>query len=521
MNQHATDKPIARPHGNEQHSPRDNYRAAPLDMDEIKVDPSWALRIPSNLAVRRQVLPFAMRDEQVHVACANPDDAAALAAVHRYVRIDVVAEAAEPESLKRAIGRVYGDATSNLGGAARFRTVDVRQQSIDIDDDDAVALCDEVLHAAVLRQASDIHIDPQHDCVRLRFRVDGVLEHYRDLPPTAHAAMVSRLKVLSGLDIAEKRAPQDGGFAHKHSATGKPIDVRTATLPTKYGERMTLRLLALQTESLTLEKLGMAADHLTLFEEAINKPHGLILLTGPTGSGKTTTLYAAIRRLIAHRALNVLTIEDPIEYDINGVAQTEVDSADKVSFTRALRSVLRHDPDVIMIGEIRDRESADIAIKAALTGHLVFSTLHTNSAATAITRLADMGVERYLVAATVRLVVAQRLVRRLCPRCRSPRALTEAEAGALGRLNAAGETVHEKAGCLYCADRGYSGRVGLFEMINTDEEWATLIARGAEKADLVARMRKTGLRTLVDDAAEKVLRGGTSVPEALTAVSAW
>jgi type II secretory ATPase GspE/PulE/Tfp pilus assembly ATPase PilB-like protein len=202
------------------------------------------------------------------------------------------------------------------------------------------------------------------------------------------------------------------------------VDIRAATLPTKYGERMTLRLLALQTDSLTLERLGMAPQDLACFTEAIQKPHGLILLSGPTGSGKSTSLYAAIRRLIGQRDLNVVTIEDPIEYDIAGVAQVEVDSADKVSFAKALRSVLRHDPDVVMIGEIRDGETADIAIKSALTGHLVFSTLHTNSAASAVTRLIDMGVARYLVAATLRLVVAQRLVRRACSHCRQPRELT-------------------------------------------------------------------------------------------------
>lgn len=290
------------------------------------------------------------------------------------------------------------------------------RQGSELDPNDAVALCDELLFAALVREASDIHIDPCPENVMVRLRVDGELEKYRTLPSTVLNGLISRFKVLSGMDIAEKRAPQDGGFTHRFGAAAMKIDIRVATLPTKHGERMTLRLLATQTETLTIERLGMMAHDQTIFEQMVSLPHGMILLTGPTGSGKTTTLYAALRKLIAAQVGNIITIEDPIEYAIPGVAQVEVDTADKVSFSRALRSVLRHDPDVVMIGEIRDFETADVAIKASLTGHLVFSTLHTNSAAGVVTRLADMGVQRYLIAATLRLAVSQRLVRKLCGR---------------------------------------------------------------------------------------------------------
>ena len=284
---------------------------------------------------------------------------------------------------------------------------------------------------------------------------------------------------------------------------------------------MTLRLLALQTESLTLERLGMCARDLTCFADAIARPHGMILLTGPTGSGKSTTLYAAIRRLAAQEGLNILTVEDPIEYEIRGVAQIEVDAADKVTFVKALRSVLRHDPDVVMIGEIRDAETADVAIKASLTGHLAFSTLHTNSAVSVITRLADMGVDRYLIAATLRLVVAQRLVRQLCPRCRKPRDLTPAEATALGRPELMGRTVYDPAGCIYCGGKGYLGRIGLFELLPLDEDWAREITRGAEETELLARMRDHQVATLLDDGLTKLFDGRTAVREVLGAVSAW
>jgi len=490
-----------------------------LDLDEIRIDPACAMRVPAPLALRRQVLPFAVVGGQVYVACVDPGDRATLDAVQRCLRMPVCAQLAEPASLRRALGRVFGlgGGTSASLAAGRTRAGDPAET----DGEDSMALCDELLHAAIVRQASDLHIDAEEKHVQIRLRVDGVLERFRTLPTAALSGLVSRLKVQGGMDIAEKRAPQDGRFTYRFGPTDQTIDIRLASMPTKHGERMTVRLLALQTESLTLERLGMRCEDLECFSRSIDKPHGIVLLTGPTGSGKTTTLYAALRRLIGRREVNVITIEDPIEYAIAGVAQVEIDAADKVSFTKALRSVLRHDPDVLMIGEIRDRETADVAIKAALTGHLVFSTLHTNSAASAVTRLIDMGVERYLVAATLRLAVAQRLVRRLCPRCRKPRPLTEPEAAALGQPSAAGQTVYDPAGCMYCADRGFVGRIGLFEMLPTDEELSRAIADGADEGRVVAEIRLRNVPRLVDDALAKALEGKASVSELMAAVTVW
>jgi type II secretory ATPase GspE/PulE/Tfp pilus assembly ATPase PilB-like protein len=347
-----------------------------------------------------------------------------------------------------------------------------------------------------------------------------MLEEYRRLPLELHPLISSRLKVLGAMDIAERRAPQDGRFAWT-SAQGIEIDVRAATLPTRNGEAITLRLLASRTADLTLETLGMSQADLAAFSAAIHKPHGMILLTGPTGSGKSTTLYAGIRRLIAQRALHVVTVEDPIEYEIDGVQQVPVDSADKVSFAKALRSILRHDPDVIMIGEIRDGQTADIAIKAALTGHLVLSTLHTNSAVSAVTRLADMGVAPFLIGATLRLVVAQRLVRRLCPHCRRPEPLTETQAIGLGDGGAADQPAFAPGSCVYCAGRGQSGRLGLFEMLAFDEALSRATSQGGSEAQLLELARQKGFRRLVDDARDKVLRGHTTALEALTAVTVW
>lgn len=492
-----------------------------LDCREVRIDPAWALRIPPSLALRRQVLPFAANDDCVFVACANIHDTAALEAVGRFVGRRVQPEAADPDSLRQVLQRVFGMQSSASGdGRTPLMRTDFRQGG-ELDPNDAVALCDELLYAALVREASDIHIDPGPDNVVIRMRVDGELEPYRTLPTSVLGGLISRYKVLSGMDIAEKRAPQDGGFAHRFGVPTTKVDIRVASLPTKHGERMTLRLLATQTETLTVERLGMSAHDQQLFERTVAMPHGLVLLTGPTGSGKTTTLYAALRRLTASQAGNVITIEDPIEYAIPGVAQVEVDSADKVSFSRALRSVLRHDPDVVMIGEIRDFETADVAIKASLTGHLVFSTLHTNSAAGVVTRLADMGVQRYLIAATLRLAVSQRLVRRLCAKCRRERPMTAAEGASLRRLEDAGRSVFDAGGCKFCANRGLSGRLGLFELLATDENLARLIATEASESELVAASRANGVGLLIDDASRKIFAGLTTIPEALSAVTVW
>lgn len=349
---------------------------------------------------------------------------------------------------------------------------------------DSVRLVDRILRAGLLLHASDVHLDPASDSVRVRFRIDGVLEEVLRIPAAMQNAMTSRLKVLASLDIAERRAPQDGGFTWRMGGAGAlaaaPLDVRMATLPVRHGERVTLRLLETGGKRLGIADLGMSEADRAAFESVLRRPHGLVLLTGPTGSGKTTTLYAAIQELMKGAPLNIITVEDPIEYEIPGVAQAEVDSADKVNFAKALKSLLRHDPDVVMIGEIRDADSLDAAVKAALTGHLVLSTLHTNDAKSAVTRLVDMGLDPNLVPATLRLAVAQRLVRRLCPSCRTK--------GARG---------WEPKGCPACGGRGYWGRIGLFEMYAPEANISTAMA---------------------DDARAKVEAGVTSEAEILRAL---
>jgi general secretion pathway protein E len=490
----------------------------PIDLDQVKIDPAWALRVPASLALRRQLLPFACVENIVYVACNDASDKAALEAVERFTGRRVAVQKVERESLQRALARVYGDARPR---SALISTRGVMQAQ-EVDNDDPVAIVEELLRAAILRQASDIHIDPSREDVRVRMRVDGALEDYRRLPSLMQSPLTSRIKVLANMDIAEKRAPQDGGFTHRFGTdNSQQIDLRIASLPTKYGERLTIRLLASNLQKFSLQSLGMDGEDLELMERVIAQPHGLILLTGPTGSGKSTTLYAAIQHIMKGQSLNVITIEDPIEYEMAGVAQVEVDSADKVSFSKALRSVLRHDPDVVMIGEIRDKDTLDIAVKSSLTGHLVLSTLHTNSAASAVTRLIDMGLEPFLYAATLRVSVAQRLVRRICQHCRVPRPLSAAEAKMLGNPNAAGQTVYDPKGCLYCAGRGYTGRLGLFEFMPMDPTMGALITSGATESEIAAAMFKGGASSLQNDGCNKVLQGLTTVKDVVEAAAAY
>lgn len=506
-----------------------------LQLDEVRIDPMIALRIAANLATRREVLPFILWQGKIHVACIDPRDTSACATIQRAFDEPILLVKADPGSLRRAIAKVYGaikaenastpvlNRPTTTPASGRFSSTPRANPGAPIvtaENFDATQACNEILYSAVMRQASDIHLDPGPDSLRLRFRVDGQLEDVSKYPSAAISSLTNRVKVISGMDIAEKRAPQDGGFKHTYG-DNRTIDIRAATLPTKWGERITMRLLGLQTGSLTLERLGMTPPQLEIFESALGNSYGMILLTGPTGSGKSTTLYAAIRRLLALEAMNIITVEDPVEYDIAGVAQVAVDSADKTSFAGALRSILRHDPDVVMIGEIRDGETAGIAVKAALTGHLVFSSLHTNTAAGSVTRLSDMGVERYLVASTLRLAIAQRLVRRLCQRCRQPIQYTATDARSLNQADIAGRTGYRQRGCLYCGGRGYVGRIALFEFLALDESWAEIIGNGAQEMNLTAEMKRRHLPLLIDDALDKTAAGLTTLDEVRAAVATW
>ncbi len=383
------------------------------------------------------------------------------------------------------------------------------------DDAPVIRLVNTLISQALKERASDIHIEPFESQVLVRFRIDGVLHTIVHPPKGVQAALTSRIKVMAGLDIAEKRHPQDGRFRVR--IAGREVDVRVSLLPTAYGERVVMRLLDRSARMLTLPELGMSESQLYLMQDVIRSPHGIVLVTGPTGSGKSTTLYAALME-VDRVNRNVMTIEDPIEYQIEGVAQMQVQPKIGVSFAAGLRSILRQDPDIVMIGEIRDLETAEIAIQASLTGHLVFATLHTNDALSAIVRLQDMGIEPYLVASSLTMVQAQRLVRRLCPHCRSARPATkedwqllEAEAEEFAGV----KEIHVATGCEQCMGTGYIGRVAIYEMTRISDAMRNAIHEGKGLPAMRRLARQERMVTLRRDGARHVAAGVTSIDEVL------
>ena len=366
------------------------------------------------------------------------------------------------------------------------------------DDAPVIRMINALLTQSLREGASDIHIEPFEQTSVVRFRIDGTLRDVIRPRKAIHASLISRIKIMSQLDIAEKRLPQDGRITLR--VGGKPVDVRVSTLPTGHGERAVLRLLDKEAGKLDLSHLGMSAQLLPQFDALISQPHGIVLVTGPTGSGKTTTLYAALSRLNA-TTTNILTVEDPIEYDLAGVGQTQVNARIDMSFAKALRAILRQDPDVIMIGEIRDLETAQIAVQASLTGHLVLATLHTNDAAAAVTRLLDMGIEPFLLSSSLLGVMAQRLVRKLCPYCK----------------RSDGEHMHA-VGCDKCGMTGYQGRVGVYELLETTDEIRAQIHNRASEAEVREAAQKSGMQTMREDG-ERWLRDGTTTQAELLRVT--
>ena len=457
----------------------------PVALDSLK-------KLPRALVRRRQVLPLVLNGEVV-LATADPEDRATLDNVKRLLNIPVRIALSEPAALEMAIDRAFPEEYSAN------------------QDGDSVALLDDILKAAYLRHASDVHILPDESGMRVRLRADGVMQDY--ISPmaigVAQTSIVSRIKVLARLDISEQREAQDGGFSYHLTA---PIDqdynIRVATAPVRLGERITMRLLAGAQKKITLHEIGMSDHDLSMFRKVIRKPYGIVLLTGPTGSGKSTTLYAALQEINTPE-VNIMTVENPIEYVMEGVSQ--IQTSVKISFAEALRSFLRHDPDVLMVGEIRDEETADIALKAAMTGHLVFSTLHTNTSCGAVVRLVDIGCEPFLIGATLSAVIGQRLVRRLCPRCCQSRTTSMEERALLDSDDA---EIFDAVGCASCQGTGYRGRVGLFETLWMDEVLLKLVSRGCTEEALEAlAISRNRFVSMWEDGARKVLSGQTTLEE--------
>jgi general secretion pathway protein E len=385
------------------------------------------------------------------------------------------------------------------------------------DDAPVIRLINAVLSQAVREQASDIHIETFEDRLTVRFRIDGVLTEVLSPKRLLAPLLVSRLKVMAKLDIAEKRVPQDGRISIR--LAGHAVDIRVSTIPSTHGERVVLRLLDKQAGQLELQQLNMNAEAHKSYTHSLRAPHGIILVTGPTGSGKTTTLYAGLTH-INDSSRNILTIEDPVEYMLPGIGQTQVNSKVEMTFARGLRAILRQDPDVVMVGEIRDTETAEIAVQASLTGHLVLSTLHTNTAVGAITRLQDMGVEPFLLSSSIIAVLAQRLVRVLCPKCKEPHDASESELALLGLTGTADAvTIHRAKGCDHCNQMGYKGRTGIYEIIEVTDSLRTMIHSGGSEQQLLAEARKHSAGIL-DDGRRRVLAGETTVEEVLRVTAA-
>ncbi len=477
-------------------------------------------RLPYHFARRHHIVVQAMSDHGVALAHCRPLSPLLIAELHRHFRRPLQLHLLEPAKFDQLLQQQYDErhgaaqAMEDLGDE-----LDLAQIAADLpqpqdlldqaDDAPIIRLINALLAEAVRENASDIHIESFEHRLSVRLRVDGSLRETIQPPRGIAPLLVSRIKVMAKLDIAEKRLPQDGRISLR--LAGRAVDVRVSTLPTGGGERVVLRLLDKQAGRLDLGHLGMATADETRLDRLVQRPHGIILVTGPTGSGKTTTLYAALNRL-NDRSRNLMTVEDPIEYFLDGINQTQVNSKVDLSFARGLRAILRQDPDVVMVGEIRDRETADIAVQASLTGHLVLSTLHTNSAIGAVTRLRDMGVEPFLLASSLVGLVAQRLVRRLCDECKRPHEATVTECEWLQVDPHNPPTIYAPTGCNTCHQRGYRGRRGMFEVIEVDEELQHLIHEGASEAALLRHARQTST-AMWNDGVRQVLAGHTSLEE--------
>ncbi|MGD9764257.1 MAG: type II secretion system ATPase GspE [Candidatus Binatia bacterium] len=483
-------------------------------------------KLPINFAKRYQLLPVGKAGDSIVVATADPSHLGPLDDVRMLLRRPVKVVVAPGMIILDAINRIYDAASNNasdlMEGLDEERlemmasTVEETQDLLDADDEaPIIRLVNSLLFQAVKDRASDIHIEPFERDLTVRFRIDGILYDIISPPKRFQPVIISRVKIMAGLNIAEKRLPQDGRIRIK--LAGKEVDIRVSTVPTAFGERVVMRLLDRSATILQLDELGLTGHKLERVDSLIHQSHGIILVTGPTGSGKTTTLYAALSR-INTTDKNIITIEDPIEYQLHGVGQIQVNPRIELTFASGLRSTLRQDPDVIMVGEIRDAETAKIAIQAALTGHLVFSTLHTNDSCGAITRLIEMGIEPFLVASSVIAVMAQRLLRRVCPSCREPYRPSIEELRQLGVSadDLEGRSVYRQGGgCAECKQTGYRGRLGIHELLVIDDEVRNLTMRASDSASIRRVAAAKGMTSLREDGAEKVLKGMTTIEEVL------
>ncbi len=489
----------------------------------LTLDPDAAKAITEKIALKHACLPLKLEGEKLIVAMANPADYDAIQDVQFISGCTVQPVIATRTEIMDGIQEVYGttdrmqDFLSKVTGTADFLIISPDTDKVDLDQPDSrsaadtapvVKMCNLILQEALRSQASDVHLEPGLNCLQVRTRVDGVLREYIDVPKWLHHPLVSRIKILASLDIAERRLPQDGRIQAKFQ--NRLIDLRVSTLPTHFGEKVVMRVLGTMSIP-TLESMGFTDWQFSALTEALNQPQGMILLTGPTGSGKTTTLYSMISRRRSAE-VNIVTVEDPIEYQLKGINQVQVNVKAGLSFASCLRSILRQDPDVILVGEIRDLETAEIAFQAAVTGHLVLSTLHTNSSFAAVTRLVDLGIDPFIITSSLNLIVAQRLARRICPKCKESYQ-PSAEQARRFRIEDPAGVLYRGQGCPACSKSGYSGRMGIYEMFRMTSAAKELVRQKVGESALRRAAAMGGTRTLLEDGIARVREGLTTAEE--------
>ena len=490
-----------------------------VDLTEYPIDPSASALIPENLARRYKALPVGFDEGKVVVAMSDPSNVLALDDIRTLTGKEVAPVVATATDIGAAISRIQrlDRSVESITASAELveeeEAPDIARARELVEEAPIVKLVNLLVTQAVDQRASDIHIEPQERDLRIRYRIDGVLHEIMRPPKSIQSGVISRLKIMAEMDIAERRIPQDGRVGLV--VGGKAIDLRVASLPTVYGEKIVLRILDKSNVLLRLEDLGFSVPNFKRFESAYTKPYGMILVTGPTGSGKSTTLYATLN-ILNQADRNIITVEDPVEYRLSGVNQVQTNNKAGLTFASALRSILRSDPDIVLIGEVRDRETAQIAIEAALTGHLVLSTLHTNDAPSAVSRLIEMGIEPFLVSSAIDAVLAQRLARRLCPKCKEPYVPTR-EALATNRFPIGPDedvpTLFRAVGCSYCSKTGYRGRLALHEVMLMSEEIERLAVERRSSDDISRVAVEQGMVQLRGDGIAKVRAGITSIEE--------
>lgn len=488
----------------------DQLKLPYLDLLNYEIQSEVMKYVDEKMAIKQKIMPLFMIDRTISVAISDPLNIEVIDDLMDTTGMEVNLILATETDIEQAIDLYYSAAKfiSKTDGktdkSARIVSKEIGEET------EIIEAVDMLFNEAIKMGASDIHIEPREKDLRIRFRVDGILQEYYTIPKSSVAPLISRVKILADMDIAESRVPQDGRFSHQLS--DRRVDVRASTFPAVSGEKVVLRILDETRGRIELHKLGFSDATLKIWREVIRYPNGIILVSGPTGSGKTTTLYATMN-LVNTVEVNIMTIEDPVEYQLDNINQAQVNSRAGMTFTTALRSMLRQDPDIIMVGEMRDVETIELAVRAALTGHLVFSTIHTNDAASSYTRMMDMGLDSFLISSSVRAILAQRLIRLLCPKCKEEIEATEAILKSMGIDGDYKGKVFNATGCAHCKNSGYHGRAGVYELLLPDEEIANMVNKGATAEEIKQAAEKNGMTSLKEAALEFVNMGQTSVEE--------